>query len=304
MALLERMKHQQATEGDKSLEEVEDELDRALVERPQEKEKGKGKGKRTRDEMIAEMKAGRSGSLGGDGGRKEEDGGERKRDPRFKPIAAPTTTGQPEKKLRKKKKKIKIDSEGSITAPPSASTSALPPPPPPPPAAAAPLPSIPITVNLEDDEFDIFGDAGEYKGLGSGSDSDDNDDDEKKPVVAAAPSRPPPTSNKQKYFDDDDDDEMDRMDLSTAPSAVTNLAAGGVHEGGEEDEQGGSGSGSDDEGAGAGGDGSRPMRLQPLSGSNIPSVRDLLDMDAAQEKEEKRKEVSPVAPSPSSSPLS
>jgi IK cytokine len=280
MALLERMKHKQANESDKTLEDVEDELDRALLEKPK---PAKG-GKRTRDEMIAELKASRSGAgdLGVPGG--AGDGLEKvKKDPRFKPIAkleAGVSRAKEKEvgwkpvegeKKRRKKKRVKVDDPSVPVNTPLA------------PPAALPLP-IPVpTIDLDDDEFDIFGDAGDYKGLDTDSDDDDalTAAKSKTPTSAPAPSTTTLPA-KRSYFDDEDEESIS---LSTAPSAVTNLAAtsaraskntAGGSDGEQEQDDGGEG---------------RPMRLQPLSGSAIPSVRDLLDLDAAQEKEEKRKEV-------------
>lgn len=290
MALLERMKHQQANESDKTLEEMEDELDQALLH----KASGKGKAKRTRDEMIAEMKASRAGgaAAGEEEGQQKET--EVKKDPRFKPIAkdgwkavgAAPAAG--EKKLRKKKKKVAVDPAPTA---PTASTSAAPPPPsasaPPAEPAARPLPLLQPTVDLSDDEFDIFGGAGDYKGLDT--DSDDSDAEQKptkEALTIAAPPPPPAAANavKRSYFDEDEEE----MSLTTAPSSVTNLAstAGGPEgPGGEKRKREVGSDGEEQE------DNERPMKLQPLSGSRI-SARELLEMDDAAAKEEKRKEVS------------
>ncbi|ORY70628.1 hypothetical protein BCR35DRAFT_322216 [Leucosporidium creatinivorum] len=289
MALLERMKHQQANESDQTLEEMEDELDRALLE------KASGpKGKKTRDEMIRELKARAGGGAGAGAVEEKPEAQEEKpkKDSRFKPIAkdgwkavgsAPATaTG--EKKMRKKKK-VKVADPAAPSTFNSTSTSAPPPPPPSAPVEPAPkpLPLLQPTVDLDDDEFDIFGDAGEYKGLDT--DSDDSDDETKakgkgkgKERAVAAPPPPPPAAAaggvKRSYFDDEEED----MSLTTArPAAVEGGASAGekrrreVGSDGEEEEE------------------ERPMRLQPLSGSRL-SARELLDMDDAAAKEEKRKE--------------
>lgn len=277
MALLERMKYQQASVSDKTLEEVEDELDLALLEKASGKA-AKGKGKRTRDEMIAEMKAGRGGAAAGE----EEGKGEGKgKEGKFKPVkrdgwkavgAAPPPPAEGEKKLRKKKKKVKQDD----------STAA---PPPPPPAAEVkpqPLPLLQPTVDLEDDEFDIFGGAGDYKGLDTDSDSDNEGK-----IKEEAP--PPPAAAagaaKRSYFDDEEEDES----ITTGPSAVTNLAStaaaidGSAASGDKRRREVGSDGEEEDDGP--------TMKLQPLSGSRL-SARELLELDDAAAKEEKRKEVS------------
>jgi len=110
------------------------------------------------------------------------------------------------------------------------------------------------------------------------SDSDDEADNKaKKPPTQAPSSVPAPPRERVKYFDDDGDDVPA---ASTAPTAIINLAnqpqqsdapASRPLDDGEEEEE-------------------RPMRLQGLSSSALPSARELLEMDAAQAAEEKRKE--------------
>ncbi|GAA5825127.1 hypothetical protein JCM11251_006108 [Rhodosporidiobolus azoricus] len=303
MALLERMKHEQAKEADKDLDDVEGELDRALEAGPPddtakkvEEKAGGGKKKKTRDELLAEMKAMRSGggAAGGAGAEK---------DSRFKPlgvtdkgkgkeaaaplgsgwkkVAAAPAAGEPEKKLRKKKKKVfpapasaaeasASNFAGSSSAP-AAVTPKLPSP-------AAPPPPPPADDD-DDDDDDIFGGAGDYKGLDS-----DTDEDDSKPSSAAAP--PPAAvssaSSKRKYFDDVEDDSAP---ISTAPSAVTDLAAkqAAADVSGSSRREAGAGEAEAEEGEDV-----MPARLEGLSG-NGPSVRELLDLDKAAEEEDKRK---------------
>ena len=286
MALLERMKHKQANESDQTLEEMEDELDQALLE----KASGKGKAKqRTRDEMIAEMKASR-GSGAAVPGETVKDEKDVKKDSRFKPIAKDgwkavgATPAAGEKKLRKKKKvKVAEPAVSTSSTIPAASTSTAAPPPTTAPTPLTepvprPLPLLQPTVDLSDDEFDIFGDAGDYKGLDT--DSDDSDA-EKKPKkeetsVPPPPARTAPDAGKRKYFDDEEED----VSLTTAPSAVTNLAstaAAAEAAGGEKRKREVGSDGEEQE--------ERPMKLQPLSGSRI-SARELLEMDDAAAAEE------------------
>ncbi|KAK4698267.1 hypothetical protein P7C70_g8014, partial [Phenoliferia sp. Uapishka_3] len=263
MALLERMKHEQSRDSDQTLEDVEDELDRALFEKPK---------KRTRDEMVAELKASRGSSAAGPVVPKDEEASleKAKAAGRFKPINKPSTKGKEKEKVpevgekKRRKKKVKVV-EGS-----------MPPPPLPVKAAAPSKVSVPPPPMFDDgdDDGDIFGDVGDYKGL---SDSDDDDDDDSATKPKPKPTIPPPPSDssaatKRKYFDDD---EEDAFLASTAPSSVTNLAAEQAARDakGEQEE--------DSEEV--------PMKLTPLSGSSLPSVRDLLDMDKAAEKEELRK---------------
>lgn len=258
MALLARMKDAQSRESDQTIDEVESELDLAFADKPK---------KRTRDEMVAELKASR-GIAGGAKEVESEDALEKAKTAGrfkpigFKPIGKASVKGKEkevpegeEKKRRKKKVKVV---EAPVAAAPILPT----------PVAAPVVPPAALLPD-NDDEFDIFGGAGEYKGLDSDS------DDEVEPSTTALPPPPPLAASKRKYFDDEDDDEAM---ASTAPSSVRNLAAAqAAGEDGEEEES----------------TEAKPMRLQGLSGSTAPSARDLLDMDAAAEKAEKRKAVRP-----------
>ncbi|KDE03398.1 hypothetical protein MVLG_06115 [Microbotryum lychnidis-dioicae p1A1 Lamole] len=253
MALLERMKAQQAAGADQSLEDVEDELDLVLADKAKKAEEKK---KRTRDDLIAELKASKGGS---------------KSD---RPAAGFRDRTQDEEE----KKKVKVAEQVATAGDAAASASKV----------SKPLPIPPPTINVEaDDDLDIFGDAGEYKGLDTDSDDDDNHEAtaaRKEPTFeqTAAPPRNATAAVKRSYFDDDEEKDED-VERSTAPDSVTNLASSKqpavkmtdsnaiMEEGEEEEEQ-------------------RPLRLQPLSKSAIPNVKELLAMDAAAEKEEKRKE--------------
>ncbi|KAM0749267.1 hypothetical protein T439DRAFT_326995 [Meredithblackwellia eburnea MCA 4105] len=299
MALLERMKFQQSLEADQSIDDIEAELDKAITEKPK---------KRTRDEMIADLKAARGGVQASEPAAankvEEEDGLEKaKAAGRFKPIAKSAKGKEKEKvkdgelkKRKKKKAKVEVE-QGPPPAPiitdpsnPSPSSSNQLP-------TSLPLKSSQLAALATDDaDDDIFGGVGEYDGLGS--DSDDSDGEAKKrpsPANGASSSTTQPPSlvtgskpKPPKYFDDDDDDE-DPGRRTTAPSAVSNLAAA------IGDAAAAASSSSSKNAGGAGGneneeeDDERPMRLQPLTGSSVPSVRDLLEMDKAAEKEELRK---------------
>ncbi|SCV70373.1 BQ2448_1767 [Microbotryum intermedium] len=277
MALLERMKAQQAASADHILEDVEDELDLVLAGKAKKAEEKK---KRTRDDLIAELKASKGGIKAGGAA-----GGERVTDPRFKPVGFKPIgqSSEIESKKKKKKKKVKPTTvEAGASADATASTNA--------PESSKPLPIPQPTIDVEaDDDFDIFGDAGEYKGLDTDSDDDDDDKGDKGTATKKDSSSEQivaPLGHvaavKMSYFNDDEDEDDD-VGRSTAPNSVTNLAdskptakrtdSNGIVEEGEEEEEG-----------------ERSMRLQPLSKSAIPNVKELLAMDAAAEKEEKRKE--------------
>ncbi|GAA6011811.1 hypothetical protein JCM10207_004252 [Rhodosporidiobolus poonsookiae] len=309
-ALLERMKHEQARKAEAELDDVEDELDRTLssargAAAPVEDDAAPKKAK-TRDELIAELKARKAGAAGGEEGR----------DARFKPVgggaadkgkgkekegAAPlgagwkklgapapaAAAGTGEKKLRKKKKKV-VDpapapaaSTSTSSSAPSAPAAPASAPVLPPASAPAPPAFAPDPLPDFDDDDDIFGDAGEYKGLESDSDSDA--DAAPKPAAPPAPvAAAAAASSKRKYFSDDD---SDTEGISTAPSAVTDLAAkqAAANAVGASRRRGGQGEGEEDEE-----EEDVPMRLEGLSGRG-PSARDLLEMDKAAEAEEQRK---------------
>ncbi|GAA5920259.1 hypothetical protein JCM1841_003002, partial [Sporobolomyces salmonicolor] len=314
LALLERMKHEQAKLAEQSLEDVEDELDRALNEAPVASSSTSaarapvppGKSK-SRDELLAELKAMRGGAAGAVEGQK---------DSRFKPIGAPAPSSAKGKgkevaagwkavgasasaegeKKRKKKKKVVAAAATPSDAVASSSSAARPSPA----TDAAPLPPPAEPAPEFDSDDDIFGDAGSYKGFDSDSDSDSNAVPPPQPSSAAPPALPEgPPPPKRKWFDDGD--EEDAAPISTAPTAVTDLAAKQAaaaaaaaelprsrretrsNAAGDDDHD-------DDADADADGDGDvLPMRLEPLAGSAVPSVRDLLAMDAAAEKDEQRK---------------
>ncbi|POY73275.1 hypothetical protein BMF94_3609 [Rhodotorula taiwanensis] len=329
IALLEREKAKLAGKAESELENVEDELDAAFetaatavgpaspplppAAGPSRQQKASNAGPstkkraKTRDELIAEMKAMRAGAAGGGGpavtesrfkpigGSSVDKKGKGKEGPTsasggWKAVGADATGGEGEKKKRKKRKVVPAaaaaeepaaepataPAAGSVAEAAAEQTEAAP-------AQAPLLPSGPPPVVDIDDDFDIFGDAGDYKGL-------DTDEDEDAGSAAASNKPPPPlppvsAAGKRKYFDDDDDEE-DAIQTSTAPggmgdSAAKQAAADAAAQSGRA--AGGDGAdGQADEEAEA-----PPMRLEGLSGAG-PSVKELLEMDKAAEAEEKR----------------
>ncbi|KAI0766702.1 RED-like protein N-terminal region-domain-containing protein [Trametes elegans] len=168
------------------------------------------------------------------------------------------------------------DPSGAAAAEKSAVTA----PPPPPEREREPV----------DEDFDIFADAGEYTGVDLGDDSDESDaggapapkreDGEEGEVQDDASSRPPP----RKWLatsDDERESEPVRGESQPPPPparssrSVSPRRHGGpsrVEEGEmEEDEE------------------ERPVRLQPLASSTMPSIKDLLAMSEEAEKAEKRR---------------
>jgi len=196
----------------------------------------------------------------------------------FKPVGAPTEKVNKKKEKegsrpKKKKRKLELstmdageqgDLKGSPAAPPApvehaASTSAL---------------SQLIRPEPSEDDFDIFADAGEYKGVDVGSDDDDDEGPEKgherppHPGPLAASAEDVSASPRRGWFDDATKPEPEAPPQTCAdqpePAVPVPEAAGEAEE-------------------------EQPARLAPLTSSAMPSIRDFLAMDEAVEKEEKRK---------------
>ena len=180
----------------------------------------------------------------------------------FKPIGASTKDkskkersrdgGEPKKKKRKVKPSATDQRENGRSPP-------------------APQDQIPSTSGprkpspepeAEGEDFDIFAEAGEYKGVDLESD-DSNDEEPEK-----SRKRPPPQAERaivpprRGWFDDAAEPELPAPGPAELPPAEP-------VEGETEEEQAG--------------------RLAPLNTSAIPSIRDFLAMDEAVEKEEKRR---------------
>ncbi|KAF8915989.1 RED-like protein N-terminal region-domain-containing protein [Mucidula mucida] len=178
----------------------------------------------------------------------------------FKPIDEGTKTKK--KKLKivdgDKKKKSKVDPVPSEPDPPSAS---VPPPPKP----------QPIQEPEPPDDFDIFADAGEYKGLDVGDD-DDSDED-----VAPADTAEQPTLGARPghWFDEPSKSPEPATSASESRSLPPRVPLPTDDDGGQEE------------------DADVPMRLVPLEGSSVPSIKELLALDQAvgsADKKRKRKE--------------
>lgn len=344
IALLERKKAELAQKAERELDDVEDELDAAFNENPAapplsgtsppprpstSTARGAGGGeqtlpkrKKTRDELIAEMKAMRAGQAAATGA--SEGGGGGASESRFKPIGSTGTDKKGkgketasggwktvggagvgddgrEKKKRKKRKVVPPPTAAPAaadqtlsTAPDSATASApskeLP--------SLAPTASVPAPAPVpdDDDDMDIFGDVGDYKGLDTDEESDAGGG-QGGSAAAAAPATSTSTgtgtgTGKRKYFDDDD--EEDTIGTSTAPTGLEDLAARQAAANAAAATGGAGPSAGAGAGAGAGGaeqdeerGQDRPMRLEGLSGAG-PSVKELLEMDKAAEAEEKR----------------
>ncbi|KAI0075309.1 hypothetical protein K474DRAFT_1624651 [Panus rudis PR-1116 ss-1] len=280
--------------------------------------------KRTREEMLRELKNKRLKAASGDAVNVENgesiDGQptaiedivkleEAKKAGKFKPIGfKPVGEEKSKKKVKKtkdgaegkKKKKKEVapttDATGSKASAPSTdrpstyetqanpqhASSSAPPPPPPPPPAEEPL----------DEDFDIFAGAGEYTGLDLGDESDSDTDKADKEQPDEKEEGETDAVPPRKWIDTDDEprpvlrttsepkSRSPSRQRSEGPSQHKTPRASGSQsphrrldedrEEGEEEEE-------------------RPIRLQPLTSSSVPSIRDILAMDEEQEKLEKRK---------------
>ncbi|KAA1470303.1 hypothetical protein DENSPDRAFT_928771 [Dentipellis sp. KUC8613] len=246
--------------------------------------------KRSRADLIRELKEKRTGGRESSGSAPPED---KKTNDKFKPIGF-KPIGAPAEEKVKKKKKAKAGDEGErkkkkrkvVTeegksldaaktemAPPplptkspvvEASTSILPPEP-----ADEPI----------DEDFDIFAGAGDYEGLDLGEDDeeegevDQHSSQAEKPPSAAEPSPMPPSAGtRRNWFNEKPEESPPAQTETPDPSTSQTKPAPSppTLEEGEEEEE--------------------PTRLVPLSSSAVPSIRDLLAMDEAAEKDKKRKE--------------
>jgi len=222
--------------------------------------------KRTREDLIKELKEKRGNP--GVQNSKEKDIGieEAKKAGKFKPIGFKPVGNSDKKETKKKdkqekgqdkqRKKRKMNSEQQTV--PTESENPLPP---------LPLSKVNLTVKEPEPEplasdFDIFADAEEYAGL------EIDDDDEMGSENGAASdhkSDPGPSSpvTRPKWFDEPKE--------PTPPPPIPELPVPKKEPIREDIEE------------------EQPMRLVPLASSAVPSIKDILAIDQAAEKEEKRK---------------
>lgn len=270
--------------------------------------------KRTREEIVQALKSKRaktSTSGADETGAAERVGAvkpppsadpaleEAKKAGKFRPIGfKPIGGGSGEKHKKKKKvktkpasqedeasrKKAKVDTSGErpppVLAPapeagPSTNAGA--------PVVSPPPPPIPAQESeTVDDEFDIFADAGEYTGVDLGDEDEGSeglrsDREHEEGEMKEAPS---PPKSKGRWFATEDDDRTDAQTSPTAKDADEDVSASAKARPPPEEVPSDREDGEEEEG--------RPMRLQPLASSAIPSIRDLLDMDASSGKGGKR----------------
>jgi IK cytokine len=259
--------------------------------------------KKTREELVKELKQARSSASAAN---VTQDGLDRaKIAGKFKPIGAPDNPLEKSKTKKKKrakdgeedrgrkKKKRRIESEPTAEAQGNGNendvtpeqkvsdeipneddkTTRLGPT-----KQKAPTPPPP------DDDDDIFADAGEYKGLEI-SDEEEEDDKEERPKTLSKPSghhSPPAGSLSDKpihnWFGkpiEPDKPPVSIKPSSIAPAPVVSLSASSSKPQSRHEEHG------DDLIEGA--------KLRGLTSSAVPSIKDLLAIDEAAEREEKRK---------------
>ncbi|KAI0305860.1 RED-like protein N-terminal region-domain-containing protein [Multifurca ochricompacta] len=222
--------------------------------------------KRTRAEIINQLKEKRAN--GSQSGQLIEDAVTEKRpDPSkfrligFKPIGA--STEKAKKRVKEggetKKKKRKVEPSATVQAGPKDTVTR---------PHHAPAEQVASTnkstlePELVEGDFDIFADAGEYKGVDLGSDDDDD----------GLQAEHVPASGRRGWFE-----EVAEPNLEASPSPVPAKQAKFIQEGEGKAE------------AEAEAEEERPTRLESMSSSTMPSIRDFLAMDEAVEKEEKRK---------------
>lgn len=254
--------------------------------------------KRTREDIIRELKEKRqTGEAPSESTAPPQSASEvsievAKKQGKFKPIGAPKEkeekeSGKKERGEKRKRRKVVAEGQeggkkkekgkgkevamaGSSTAvEPTASTAKSEPTAKPP--SPAPQPPPPAQEEAPDEDFDIFADVGEYEGIdlgGSDDDADGNDGAARRPDLgkaAVVASDDPP--KKMNWFDDPPSPSPPPAVLPPILQPKPSAADDAVNA---------------NEDAG-------PMRLAPLEDSEIPSIRELLEMDAEAEKEKKRK---------------
>lgn len=241
--------------------------------------------KRSRADIIKELKEKRAN--GGGSEQSEEAVAEKStnsskfRPIGFKPIG--TSTEEKVKKKKKKegsepkKKKRKVEPSTVEAGEGAGLKGVATSPPPPEHAASRSALAKPIEAETAEDDFDIFADAGEYKGIEVGSDDDDDKESEtghERPshpgpsVASTADASAPP---RRGWFDNDAAGSEPDPDPEAPPPKAPAEQPTPIPEAGVEAEE------------------EQAARLAPLTSSAMPSIRDFLAMDEAVEKEEKRK---------------
>ncbi|KAI9451688.1 RED-like protein N-terminal region-domain-containing protein [Lactarius psammicola] len=228
--------------------------------------------KRSRADIIKELKEKRANAGESEQSNRET---ERQHDPSkfrpigFKPIGASTKDkakkersrdGDEPKKKKRKVKRSATDPKENGTSPPAPHNQIT--------STPGPRKSSPEPV-AEGEDFDIFAEAGEYKGMDLESD-DSNDEEPEKSRHKSLRQEPQAESAimppRRGWFDDAAEPKPEKL---PSPGPAEQPPPRPVEAEAEEEEQGG--------------------RLAPLNSSAMPSIRDFLEMDEAEEKAEKRR---------------
>ena len=227
--------------------------------------------KRTREELIRDLKEQRAKNA--EQGPKTVDEEARlleeaKQKGKFKPIGFKPIGSIPEGK----KKKRKVDIESSADKANSKHSSLMPPPPVP--TKAQVKPKSPEPQEPIDDDFNIFADADEYKGI----DIDDDDDDdgyENMPQVTRKSEEKDESSSStapQRWIPDETELPSIKPSIPLLPKVTTQSPPSShkvVSDNEAEEDQ--------------------PIRLVPLSSSALPSIKDFLAMEQAADSYDKKK---------------
>ena len=243
--------------------------------------------KRSRADIIKELKERRADGPALEQSTEESAAEKRVNSSKFRPIGFKRIGPSNEERVKKKKgkeggepkkKKRKVGPsavDGGEQASPPKDTTTAPPPVVEHQASTSTLPQ-PIQQETEEDDFDIFADAGEYKEMEFGSDDDSDEGSEKgheKPSDSGplAPSAEDVSaSSRRGWFHDAAEREPEVSPPVPAPQTAADQPTPVPEAGAEAEEE-------------------EQAQLAPLTSSAIPSIRDFLEMDAAIEEKEKRK---------------
>lgn len=241
--------------------------------------------KRSRADIIKELKEQRLN--GGESEQSKEGVAEKPPDSsKFRPIGFKPIGASTEEKIKKKKKKEGSEPKrkkrkvepSAVDAGEEAGLKGVTTPAPPPVERAAPRSALTKSIEAEtaEDDFDIFADAGEYKGVEVGSDDDDKESDKghersSHPGPSVAPAADSSATPRRGWFDKDAAEPEPESEPDASPPKAPTEQPTPIPEARDEAEE------------------EQLARLAPLTSSAIPSIRDFLAMDEAVEKEEKRK---------------
>ena len=226
---------------------------------------------------------------------------EAKKQGKFKPIGFKPIEGSEKKKKKKKKiksgdgttengerekKKRKLEADTQVEAErPSSAPEMLPPTPTTSKATTEPEPE-PQSLG---EDFDIFAGAGEYEGIAFENDDDEGEGEAEMELPAergdTSPGSAPTARSKGWFVTEDDEIEATGPTIQLPPpqDSYSHIHPASPGRRSQDDRDHGQTGELTDERE------HQPIRLQPLSSSALPSIRDFLAMDQAAEAEEKRR---------------